>query len=373
MLLDPGRVAHRRCGTRHEEVAVGSQPGHGDVGLVAGPLVEHARVDDLAHVDRHVGGAQALEHRLGVPADHQELAEGRLVEDGDVLPGCRLLRRRPGQPRGTAPGVVELGRRTARGEDVRSLPSHLRAEDRSLGGEQVMERRPAKGPGARQLPVGPRHRVVQAEHLSHPVAQPSVVGVERGEAADVDGHEVAGRLAFDDPLGQRPPGAAARRDPDRVEPGPDEEPPQTRCLAQNELVVGRETLGAVVELLEAGVLQCRDPVEGRLHQHAEVIPILLEELELEGVGQRIGRDPRLRRGLEATHDETTHLLLHVRVPVGVAQDRADRGGRPPWPRSPRRSARPSGGARRHRRGGPPLSPTGRRSSRPPRPRRSPGR
>ena len=61
-------------------------------------------------------------------------------------------------------------------------------------------------------------------------------------------------------------------------------------------------------------------MDGRFHQHAEVIPVLLEELELERVRQRVGGDPRLGRRLEAADDEPADLLLHVRVPVGVAQD-----------------------------------------------------
>ena len=161
---------------------------------------------------------------------------------------------------------------------------------------------------------------MEAEDLAHPVPQPSVVGVERGEAADVDRHEVARRLALDDPLGEGPAGAATRRDPDRVEPGPDEEAPQIGRLAQDELVVGREALRAVVQLLQSGVLEGRDPVDGRFHQDAEVVPVLLEELELERVRQRVGGDPRLCRRLESADDETADLLLDVRVPVGVAQD-----------------------------------------------------
>jgi hypothetical protein len=52
-----------------------------------------------------------------------------------------------------------------------------------------------------------------------------------------------------------------------------------------------------------------------------VVPVLLEQLELERVGDRVGRDPRLRLGLEAADDEPADLLLEVGVAVRVAQDR----------------------------------------------------
>ena len=127
--LDPHRVAHRRGRARHEEVAVPRQAGDRHVRLVAGTLVEHARVDGSPRPDGHVRRAEALEHRLRVPADHQELAEGGLVEDGHALPGRGLLGGRPGKPLGPVPGVVELCDPPGRGEHDRPLPPHLRAED----------------------------------------------------------------------------------------------------------------------------------------------------------------------------------------------------------------------------------------------------
>ena len=171
---------------------------------------------------------------------------------------------------------------------------------------------------------------MEPEDLPHPVAQPPVVGVERGEPSDVDGREIARRLPLDDPLGQRPAGATARGDADRVEPRPDEEAPQPGRLAQDELIVRREALRAVEQLLETRLLQHGEPVDGRLHQHAEVVPVLLQQLELERVRQRVRGDPRLGLGLEASDHEAPHLLLHVGVPVGVAQNGQVRDGHPRW-------------------------------------------
>ena len=61
-------------------------------------------------------------------------------------------------------------------------------------------------------------------------------------------------------------------------------------------------------------------MDGRFHEDAEVVPVLLEELELERVRQRVGGDPRLRLRLESADDETADFLLDVGVPVGVAED-----------------------------------------------------
>jgi hypothetical protein len=162
---------------------------------------------------------------------------------------------------------------------------------------------------------------VEAEDLSDAVVEPLVVAVEPCEAADVDAGEVAGRLAFDDPLGERTPGAPGGRDAHRVEPRADEEPTHLRRLAEEELVVRGEALGAVVELPDAGLLQGRNPEQCAVHEHREVVPVLLEQLELEGMRDLVGCDPRLGRGLEPADHKPTHLFLEVGVPVRVPQDR----------------------------------------------------
>ena len=50
-----------------------------------------------------------------------------------------------------------------------------------------------------------------------------------------------------------------------------------------------------------------------------MVPVLVQQLELERVGQLVGRDPRLGLGLEPAHDQAAHLLLDVGVAVRVAQ------------------------------------------------------
>ena len=52
-----------------------------------------------------------------------------------------------------------------------------------------------------------------------------------------------------------------------------------------------------------------------------MIPVFVEQLELERVGQRVGGDPGLGVGLEAADHQPADLLLDIGVAVRVAQDR----------------------------------------------------
>src|SRR6185369_9634108 len=106
------------------------------------------------------------------------------------------------------------------------------------------------------------------------------------EAADVDRPQIHGRLAPDDPLRERAPGAARGGDAVGVEARADEEAGQLRRLAEDERAVGREGLGAVDELDDADVLERGDARERLLHERLEVLPVRVEELEVE-----VARDP----------------------------------------------------------------------------------
>ncbi len=108
--------------------------------------------------------------------------------------------------------------------------------------------------------------------------------------------------------------------PTELNPAPTKKPRSSGRLPQDELVVGREALGTVEELPDAGVVQGGDPQQGALHEYGEVVPVLVEEPEFERVRQPVGGDPRLGLGLEPTDDQTADLLLEVGVAVGVAQD-----------------------------------------------------
>src|SRR5271165_2359582 len=314
-------VAFGGCRAADQQERISREPGDGDVGLVGAVSVQHPGVDGPARGDRDVGGAQPLQHLFGVPAGHQVLGEAGLVEQGDGGAGGALLGAGPGLPVLLAPAVLDVRALAGRREEVRPLPAHLAAEARVGLLEQVVRRGSAERPGGVQLAVRPRHGVVQAEDLADPVVQPLVVPVEGGEAADVDRGQVQVRLSRRDPLGQRPPGTARGRDADRVEAGGDEEVPQLRRLAEDELVVRGEALRAVVEHLDPGLGEHRDALYGTVHEDREVVPVLVEQLELERVGQRVGGDPGLGVGFEAADHQPADLLLDVGVAVRVAQDR----------------------------------------------------
>ena len=109
--------------------------------------------------------------------------------------------------------------------------------------------------------------------------------------------------------------------PTELKPAPTKKFRTSGRLAEDELVVRREALGPVVELADPGLLEGRDAEHRALHQQREVVPVLLEQLELERVGDLVGRHPRLRLGLEPADDQPADLLLEVGVAVGVAQHR----------------------------------------------------
>ena len=58
-----------------------------------------------------------------------------------------------------------------------------------------------------------------------------------------------------------------------------------------------------------------------VHEHLEVLPVLVEQLELEGIRDGIRRDPWFGLRLEAADKQAANLLLDVGPAVRVAQDR----------------------------------------------------
>src|SRR3546814_14635672 len=89
-----------------------------------------------------------------------------------------MLRGGMAEPVLTAPGIVQDRRDALGRESVGALPAHLGAEAGAALREVPIERRAPEAPGRLEFPVGPTHRVVQAEGFAHALAQPAVVAVE---------------------------------------------------------------------------------------------------------------------------------------------------------------------------------------------------
>ena len=137
------------------------------------------------------------------------------------------------------------------------------------------------------------------------------------EAADVHVPQVVLGLAVDDPLGHHLADAAGTGETVRAEAGGDPEAGHL-ALAEDELAVGRERLGAVEEALDLGLLDRRHAQDGALHELLEAIPVLGQELRLEA--RRDAVEPE-RRGitLVAAHHEAADLGAEVDEVVGIAQ------------------------------------------------------
>ncbi len=159
-----------------------------------------------------------------------------------------------------------------------------------------------------------------AVELERARPDPAVVALRLAEATDVDRPEVHGRFARHDPLGERASGAARRGDAERIEAAADVEACELRRLAEDEVAVGRERLRAVDQLLDARPLERRYAQQSLLHQRLEVIPVRIEQGEVEAIGDAVRR-PGDRVRLVAAHDQPADLLLEIDQAVGVAERR----------------------------------------------------
>ena len=109
-------------------------------------------------------------------------------------------------------------------------------------------------------------------------------------------------------------------DAEGVEAGADKDAAHLRRLAEDEVPVGGEAFRSVDELLDAGRLHGRHAAGGELEQRLEMVEIVLEQLELEALGQALDR-PRLGIGLIAAHHQAADLLLPIGETVRIAQRR----------------------------------------------------
>ena len=123
------------------------------------------------------------------------------------------------------------------------------------------------------------------------------------------------------------PAPPAEAMPKALKPAPTKKFLHLRRFAEDEVAVGREDLRPVDHLLDAGGRKRRDARERRFHVLLEMVPVVVEELELEILGHVAGR-PGDRVRLVAAEDEAADLFLEIGAPVGIADGRERRRRRP---------------------------------------------
>ncbi len=319
---DPIEVMRGKAGARSDVEFVLGNAGNGDVAFDAAAVVQHLGIGQGADRLGDVIGSNPRNRRLGIPALQHEFREGSLVENDGRFAHGLMFPADSIEPVLTAVGVDIL--RLLAGEEigkpVRPLPAELFAEAGTLCLQPVVERRLAAGTAAGMLLEGPGHGVVLAIGLQRADTHPVGVEMRAAEAPDIDRPEIVRRLALGDPFGERHARPAGRSNAEGVEAGADEEIPQLRRLAENEIAVGRKALRPAKQLLDAGRLQ-------RRHAHQRLFHDLLEMIEI-AVEQRVMEIPRDAVecpwdgiGLIAAHDQPADLFLVVGQPVGIAQSR----------------------------------------------------
>ena len=206
-------------------------------------------------------------------------------------------------------GVDVLGLLPAReiGEPVRPLPAELLAERGALRLEPVVERRAAERPARAILLERPGHGVVLGVGLERPGAHPVGVEMVPAEAADIDRPQIVRRLALGHPFGEHHAGAAAGRDAEGVEAGPDIDAAHLRRLSEDEIPVRREALRPVDELFDARRLHGGNAADGKLEQRLEMVEVVFQKLELEVLRQSLDC-PGLGIGLVAAHHQAPRPL-----------------------------------------------------------------
>ena len=299
-----------------------ADPGDGQIGLDAAALVEQLRVDGRADRLVDVVGAEPIEGIRRSRARDVELRERGLVEEPRGVARRDALgadRRRPVAARPAVGPIAPGARGGVRVEPVDPLPAGLLAEAGIEGGEAVVGRRQPQRPAGRPLLAGIDDVVVARVGIER--ADPRVVTarVVRAEAPDVHRRGIDERHPLDDPLGDHPTDAARPREPVDAESGGDPEAGHLGCLAEDELAVGREGLGAVDDLGDLGPPQARDPPLRSLPGLGEPLHVGFEQRPR--VAQRLVDVPGDRVAGVAADEQAAGLGTEVVDRVGIADRR----------------------------------------------------
>ena len=282
-------VAEGGAGDDREELL--AQPGDGEVALDAAASVQHLGVGDPAGLARDPVVAEAFEEGGRPGSLDLQLRERGLVEDGHPLPGRSVLgpdRRRPVLARPAPRPQRLVARRGVRLVPVDPLPARLLAEGRAVLAMPGVDRRDPQRPAGAALVVRIADVVVGLVGLLDPRMGVGGRAVLGAEAADVHLPEVEAGLAVDDPLGHHLADPAGAGETVGAEAGADEEA-RHLGLAEAELVVGGERLGAVDQLGDRDLVHRRHPALGVLDDLLQAVPVLFQQAAVE-----VGRD-RSRR------------------------------------------------------------------------------
>ncbi len=199
--FDHVAIAHRLCRSGPDQIFVRCETGDREIGFVSAARVEHSGVDRAVGLRGHFVADQRLQRCARIPALDEKLRERAHVEHCNSFAAGAMLLCHPGMPVLVTPAVFDA-RLGGRGrEEIRPLPSHLRAEAGAALPQVVIERRAAEGSRGFEFAIRPRHLVVHAEHFGDAVGQPGLVAVEARKAPDVDRPQVERGLAREDPLG----------------------------------------------------------------------------------------------------------------------------------------------------------------------------
>ena len=127
-------------------------------------------------------------------------------------------------------------------------------------------------------------------------------------------------MAVHHPVGQHLAGTAGGLDADGVEPSSHKKVAHLRGFAQQVAVVGSEALRPIEEQVDAHVRQPWGTVHGGRQQRLDVLQIVGQLVEAEGLGDA-AHAPGLGHRLEPAHQQLACVFLEVGASVRVAQHR----------------------------------------------------
>ena len=324
---DPLTVVVAEGGAGDDREALLGQPRDGEVALDPAARVEHLRVGDAPALAGHAVVAQALQQRCGARAGDLQLGEGALVEQGGALAARGVLGLDRGRPVPAGPASraqLLVARGGVRLVPVHPLPARLLAEHGPVLGVPAVRGGQPQGAAGGSLVVGIADVVVGLVGLRHAGKRVAGRAVLRAEAPDVHVPQVERGLALGDPLGHHLPDPTGSGQAVGAEPGGHVEPADLG-LAEAELVVGGEGLGAVDHARDLHVLHLGNAAARVDHDLLEAVPVVLQKAAVE-----VRRDPvesgavavqEGRRGLPlvASHHQAAGVLAEVDQQVRVSQ------------------------------------------------------